>query len=350
MKEKENIQKIIIAMIQTVVVYFSASLTLTLITPNFKSNKDLLFVLLIHYIVFYLSDFYRDFWSRGYLEEFKMVLKYSFYYIFISSSLFFIFKNSFTTTRLSFFPFIAMNSILLYLLNSFLKYYRKYSYAKFSRDTKVVLITNKDSLSKMTFKNKYDHNYIAVCILDSSEKDCYDLKHNSLRIINKDALTSELTCLTVDQAFINIPIELFGKYQIQDIINDIEAMGAEVIEKHFTLDTNMEGPDHKASATPDILAALVKGVRIVEQALGRFEKIPDPVEEKNKIVARKSVVALKPIKKGDIYSIENITVKRPGNGISPMNWYDILGQEAQDDFEEDEVIRDSRFENQLPEL
>lgn len=185
MKEKENIQKIIIAMIQTVVVYFSASLTLTLITPNFKSNKDLLFVLLIHYIVFYLSDFYRDFWSRGYLEEFKMVLKYSFYYIFISSSLFFIFKNSFTTTRLSFFPFIAMNSILLYLLNSFLKYYRKYSYAKFSRDTKVVLITNKDSLSKMTFKNKYDHNYIAVCILDSSEKDCYDLKHNSLRIINK---------------------------------------------------------------------------------------------------------------------------------------------------------------------
>ncbi|HGD5565832.1 TPA: sugar transferase [Streptococcus agalactiae] len=225
MKEKENIQKIIIAMIQTVVVYFSASLTLTLITPNFKSNKDLLFVLLIHYIVFYLSDFYRDFWSRGYLEEFKMVLKYSFYYIFISSSLFFIFKNSFTTTRLSFFPFIAMNSILLYLLNSFLKYYRKYSYAKFSRDTKVVLITNKDSLSKMTFKNKYDHNYIAVCILDSSEKDCYDLKHNSLRIINKDALTSELTCLTVDQAFINIPIELFGKYQIQDIINDIEAMG-----------------------------------------------------------------------------------------------------------------------------
>ncbi|HFH8929317.1 TPA: sugar transferase [Streptococcus agalactiae] len=225
MKEKENIQKIIIAMIQTVVVYFSASLTLTLITPNFKSNKDLLFVLLIHYIVFYLSDFYRDFWSRGYLEEFKMVLKYSFYYIFISSSLFFIFKNSFTTTRLSFFSFIAMNSILLYLLNSFLKYYRKYSYAKFSRDTKVVLITNKDSLSKMTFRNKYDHNYIAVCILDSSEKDCYDLKHNSLRIINKDALTSELTCLTVDQAFINIPIELFGKYQIQDIINDIEAMG-----------------------------------------------------------------------------------------------------------------------------
>ncbi len=104
-------------MIQTVVVYFSASLTLTLITPNFKSNKDLLFVLLIHYIVFYLSDFYRDFWSRGYLEEFKMVLKYSFYYIFISSSLFFIFKNSFTTTRLSFFTFIAMNSILLYLLN-----------------------------------------------------------------------------------------------------------------------------------------------------------------------------------------------------------------------------------------
>ncbi|KHD44211.1 N-acetylneuraminate synthase [Streptococcus hongkongensis] len=125
------------------------------------------------------------------------------------------------------------------------------------------------------------------------------------------------------------------------------AMGAEVIEKHFTLDTEMEGPDHKASATPEILEALVKGIRIIEQSLGRFEKIPDPVEEKNKIVARKSVVALGAIKKGEIFTEKNITVKRPGNGISPMFWYDILGKEAQVSFEEDEIICDSRFENQL---
>ena len=125
------------------------------------------------------------------------------------------------------------------------------------------------------------------------------------------------------------------------------AMGAEIIEKHFTLDTEMEGPDHKASATPEILEALVKGVRIVEKSLGRFEKLPDPVEEKNKIVARKSIVALRPIKKGEIYTEENITVKRPGNGISPMFWYKVLEKEAQDDFEEDQVVIDSRFDAQI---
>lgn len=126
------------------------------------------------------------------------------------------------------------------------------------------------------------------------------------------------------------------------------AMGAAVLEKHFTLDTDMVGPDHKASATPEVLAALVKGVRIVEEALGSFEKHPDPVEEPNKIVARKSIVAQIPIKKGQVYTEENITVKRPGNGISPMDWYHILGKEAEQDFEEDQVICDSRFENQLP--
>ncbi|MEK5289173.1 N-acetylneuraminate synthase [Streptococcus sp. FSL R7-0212] len=125
------------------------------------------------------------------------------------------------------------------------------------------------------------------------------------------------------------------------------ALGAEVIEKHFTLDTNMPGPDHKASATPEILSDLVKGIRIVESALGKSEKIPDPVEEKNKIVARKSIVALKEIKKGDTYTTENITVKRPGNGISPMHWYDILGDQAEESFEPDQLVKDSRFEFQI---
>ena len=128
------------------------------------------------------------------------------------------------------------------------------------------------------------------------------------------------------------------------------AMGAEVLEKHFTLDQNMPGPDHKASATPDVMERLVKGVRIIEQSMGHFEKIPEAVEEKNKIVARKSVVALRPIQKGEIFTEENITVKRPGNGISPMSWYDILGKEAQADFEEDQVIVDSRFEPQIKDI
>ena len=124
------------------------------------------------------------------------------------------------------------------------------------------------------------------------------------------------------------------------------ALGAELIEKHFTLDNDMPGPDHKASATPEILAALVKGVRIIEKSLGRYEKIPEEVEVRNKIVARKSIVAKTPIKKGEVFTEENITVKRPGNGISPMNWYEVLGQVSEHNFEEDQVIEHSNFVNQ----
>lgn len=123
--------------------------------------------------------------------------------------------------------------------------------------------------------------------------------------------------------------------------------GISFIEKHFTLDKNFEGPDHKASVTPEELRLLCEGIRAVEQSLGSSEKIVTISEEKNKIVARKSIIANKPIKKGEIFSIENLTTKRPGNGISPMFWYDILGKEAQFDFEEDELIRDDRFESQI---
>lgn len=124
------------------------------------------------------------------------------------------------------------------------------------------------------------------------------------------------------------------------------ALGAEIIEKHFTLDNNMTGPDHKASATPEVLKSLVKGIRIIEKSLGKFEKEPEEVEIRNKIVARKSIVAKKNIKVGDIFTVDNITVKRPGNGISPMNWYDILGEISESNFEEDQVINHSKFEKQ----
>lgn len=125
------------------------------------------------------------------------------------------------------------------------------------------------------------------------------------------------------------------------------ALGATIIEKHFTLDQNMPGPDHKASATPEVLKALVKGVRIVEKSLGKFEKEPEAVEIRNKVVARKSIVAKCAIKKGDILTVDNITVKRPGNGISPMNWYEVLGQIAEEDFEEDQVLHHSQFPDQI---
>lgn len=116
------------------------------------------------------------------------------------------------------------------------------------------------------------------------------------------------------------------------------AMGACVIEKHFTLDRNMEGPDHKASLEPDELAAMVKAIRNVEKALGNGIKIPSPSEIKNIPIARKSIVAKKKILKGELLTEENITTKRPGNGISPMRWNDILGTRAIRDFGEDELI------------
>ena len=114
-------------------------------------------------------------------------------------------------------------------------------------------------------------------------------------------------------------------------------MGATIIEKHFTLDRNMQGPDHKASLEPAELKAMVQGIRNVELALsGTGIKIASNSEQKNKAVARKSIVAAKNINIGDIFTEENITVKRPGNGINPMRWDEIIGKEAIKDFEEDE--------------
>lgn len=121
-------------------------------------------------------------------------------------------------------------------------------------------------------------------------------------------------------------------------------LGASLIEKHFTLDKNFAGPDHKASATPEELKALVENVRRIEVMAGSSKKIVTESERKNKIVARKSIVAARNIVKGEILTEENITCKRPGNGISPMKWYDILGKVAEKDFRTDELIEQSGFE------
>ena len=116
------------------------------------------------------------------------------------------------------------------------------------------------------------------------------------------------------------------------------AMGAKVIEKHFTLDKTMEGPDHKASLEPDDLHAMVKAIRNIEKALGNGVKKPSPSESKNIAIVRKSIVASGAIKKGDVLSEKNLTIKRPGNGISPMLWDDLIGQHAQKDYKSDELI------------
>ncbi len=116
------------------------------------------------------------------------------------------------------------------------------------------------------------------------------------------------------------------------------ARGAVVIEKHFTLDRNLPGPDHKASLEPAELKHLVDAVRRVSVMLGSEEKIAADAERPNMEVARKSIVASRAIAAGEVFSEENICVKRPGNGISPMRWYDVLGCKAPRDFAPDELI------------
>ena len=116
------------------------------------------------------------------------------------------------------------------------------------------------------------------------------------------------------------------------------ALGASCIEKHFTLDCTMEGPDHKASLEPDELKAMVKAIRNIELALGSSVKKPSKSEIPNMQIARKSIVAKTEIKKGDKLSEENITIKRPGSGINPMRWDEIVGTVATKDYKEDELI------------
>lgn len=117
------------------------------------------------------------------------------------------------------------------------------------------------------------------------------------------------------------------------------ALGAAVIEKHFTLDRNMEGPDHKASLEPDELKAMVSAIRNIEKAVGGDgTKHVSESEKKNIAIARKSIVAACDIKAGEVFTEQNLTVKRPGNGISPMRWEDVVGTKAKRNFSEDNLI------------
>lgn len=145
-------------------------------------------------------------------------------------------------------------------------------------------------------------------------------------------------------AMVNIGIALGVKVGYSDHTSGIEipiaavALGATVIEKHFTLDRSLPGPDHLASLEPDELKAMVAGIRNIEQALGDGVKRPSPSELKNKPIARKSLVAATDIKAGELFNAENLTAKRPGTGISPMKWDEVIGRVAPCDFSEDELI------------
>ncbi|MDD2300444.1 MAG: N-acetylneuraminate synthase [Fermentimonas sp.] len=117
------------------------------------------------------------------------------------------------------------------------------------------------------------------------------------------------------------------------------ALGASIVEKHFTLDKTMNGPDHSASLEPDELKAMVSAIRNLEKALsGSGAKEVSPSEQKNMAIARKSIVATKEIHKGELFTEDNIGVKRPGTGISPMKWDEVIGKVSHQDFSEDELI------------
>lgn len=116
------------------------------------------------------------------------------------------------------------------------------------------------------------------------------------------------------------------------------ALGATVIEKHFTLDRNLPGPDHKASLEPAELAAMVRAIRNIETALGDGVKLPSPSEAKNIAIARKSLVAARPILAGEPFTEENLAAKRPGTGVSPMLWDTVIGVPAPRNYETDELI------------
>lgn len=115
-------------------------------------------------------------------------------------------------------------------------------------------------------------------------------------------------------------------------------MSVEFIEKHFTLDKNMPGPDHQASITPDELRQLCDGIRTAEVMLGQEEKRVTDSERQNIFIARKSIVAKRAVREGEIFTTDNLTCKRPGNGISPVHWYEVLGKMAEKDYDEDEMI------------
>ena len=142
---------------------------------------------------------------------------------------------------------------------------------------------------------------------------------------------------TIHQAF-ELPVGYSDHTLGIEVSIAAAALGAVVIEKHFTLDRSLPGPDHKASLEPMELKMMVSAIRNVEKALGGGVKRPSPSEKKNMSIARKSIVASRDIKKGQEFTVENITTKRPGDGISPMRWGEIVGRKAGKDFVIDEKI------------
>jgi N,N'-diacetyllegionaminate synthase len=210
-------------------------------------------------------------------------------------------------------------------------------------------ITNLPYLRKIGSLNK-------PIIISTGMADIHEIQDALSIILNSGAKINDITILHCNTEYPTpmCDVNLKAMNTIKDIFNvsvgysdhtlGIEipiaavSLGASVIEKHFTLDKSMEGPDHKASLEPDELKEMVKAIRNIEKAMGHGRKEPSNSELKNKEIARKSIVAKREIFFGDIFTDENITIKRPGNGISPMKWDIIKGTKANRNYQEDDLI------------
>jgi len=194
-------------------------------------------------------------------------------------------------------------------------------------------------------------------VLLSTGMGTFEEVEDALQVLTEAGLSREhLTLLHCNSAYptpykevnLNAMVEMGKKYKVNigysdhtlglDIVLAAVALGAKVIEKHFTLNREDEGPDHALSLEPHELKIFVQSIRNVEQALGDGEKKPSLSEKQNMALIRKSIVAKKAILKGDIFTIENLTVKRPGTGLKPSMWEQLLGKAATKNFKEDEMI------------
>ena len=210
-------------------------------------------------------------------------------------------------------------------------------------------ITNYPYLKKIAQYGEPVIMSTGMCSMDDVEQ--------ALNVLLKNGLTKEqitlLHCNTeyptpMQDVNLKAMLQLRDKFGVKvgysDHTKGIEvpiaavALGAEVIEKHFTLDRTLPGPDHKASLEPNELKAMVDAICNIEQALGDGQKHVSASEERNMAIARKSIVAAKDIKKGEFLTEDNLTTKRPGSGISPMRWEEVIGTKAIRDFAEDELI------------
>lgn len=208
-------------------------------------------------------------------------------------------------------------------------------------------ITNLPYLIKVAKLNKPVILSTGMSTMDDIKRALNVLKDNGTSAITVLHCTTEYpspfndvnlnAMLTIKNEF-DIPVGYSDHTKGIEVSIAAVALGARVIEKHFTLDRSMEGPDHKASLEPDELKAMVDAVRNIEFALGNGIKQPAESEKKNIAIARKSIIAKKNIKVGETFTEENLTVKRPGDGISPMRWFEVLGKTAKRNFKEDELI------------